>query len=147
MPVDSLLGNDLEHTTWTEVELRSHLEMLPRNGVTGAWSLEQCPRQLHRGRARGCGNPAPPVHVVVDVAPEEEAPEPTGEDIAALGNLPELASSRVEGESTREEFCQEQKECPTLDGPTVNRPQPKKQVKPLAITTYIGRIISTMSLR
>ncbi|KAJ1211568.1 hypothetical protein NDU88_006926 [Pleurodeles waltl] len=28
MPVDCLLGNDLEHTAWKEVELRSHLEML-----------------------------------------------------------------------------------------------------------------------
>ncbi|KAJ1099010.1 hypothetical protein NDU88_004114 [Pleurodeles waltl] len=65
---------------------------------------------------KGHGKRASDIPMVVDVVPEEEAPETTGEDIADVGNLPELADCQVEGGPTREEFCKAQKECPTLEG-------------------------------
>ncbi|KAJ1164946.1 hypothetical protein NDU88_005378 [Pleurodeles waltl] len=67
-------------------------------------------------KGKGCGKPVPDVPAVVDRVREEEAPEPTGEDISALGNLPEFAGCQVEGGPTREDFFKEQKECPTLEG-------------------------------
>ena len=68
-------------------------------------------------RGRGRGKPAPEIPAVeVDGVPEEEVPEPTEEDIATLGDLPELAGWQVEDGPTREEFCKAQKECPTLEG-------------------------------
>ncbi|KAJ1198142.1 hypothetical protein NDU88_001986 [Pleurodeles waltl] len=68
-----------------------------------------------KGKRRG--KPPSNVPTVVDRAPEEEeAPEPTGEDIADLGNLPELAGWQLEGGPTRAEFCKVQKKCPTLEG-------------------------------
>ncbi|KAJ1121899.1 hypothetical protein NDU88_000408 [Pleurodeles waltl] len=67
-------------------------------------------------RGNGCGKPVPEVSAVVGGVPVEEAPEPNGEDIAALDDLPELACWQVEGGSTREEFCKAQGECPILVG-------------------------------
>ncbi|KAJ1216045.1 hypothetical protein NDU88_003651 [Pleurodeles waltl] len=106
MPVDCLLGNDLEHTAWKEVELRSHLEMLgfpewvcmttrsmaAREGSHGRLEPGKMAQTAAQEGGQGRGKPASNVPTVVDEVPEEEeAPEPTGEDIAALGNLPELA--------------------------------------------------------
>ncbi|XP_069068400.1 unconventional myosin-XV [Pleurodeles waltl] len=133
MPVDCLLGDDLEHTTCREVELRFHLKMMglpewvcmtiqsmaARQGsqVKGVWSLEQQPKQLLRTGVKGHRKPFPEIPAVeVDGVPEEEAPEPTGEDIVALGDLPELVGWKVEGGHTWEEFCKAQKECPILEG-------------------------------
>ncbi|KAJ1199304.1 hypothetical protein NDU88_003141 [Pleurodeles waltl] len=66
-------------------------------------------------RGKRHGKLVPEVPAVIDGVPEEEAPEPTGEDIATLGDLPELPGWQVEGGPTREEFCKAQKECPTLE--------------------------------
>ncbi|KAJ1123235.1 hypothetical protein NDU88_001708 [Pleurodeles waltl] len=108
--------NDLEHTAWKEVELRSHLEMLglpewvcmtTRSMATWEGSQGRLePGKLAQTAAKRKGKrrrkPASNVPTVVDEAPEEEeAPEPTGEDIADLGNLPELAGWQVEGGPTR----------------------------------------------
>ncbi|KAJ1130022.1 hypothetical protein NDU88_008380 [Pleurodeles waltl] len=122
--------NDLEHTAWKEVELRSHLEMLglpewvcmttrsmaDREGSQGCLEPGTMAQRTAKSRGKGRGKPVPEVPAVADGAPEEEAPEPAGEDIATLGDLPELAGWQVEGGPTREEFCKAQKECPTLEG-------------------------------
>ncbi|KAJ1123242.1 hypothetical protein NDU88_001715 [Pleurodeles waltl] len=116
-------GNDLEHTTWKEVELRSLLEMLglpewvcmttrsmaDREGSQGRLEPGTMAQTTAKRRGKGRGKPDPEVPAVVDGVPEEEASEPTGEDIAALGDLPELAGWQVEGGPTREEFCKAQK--------------------------------------
>ncbi|KAJ1140719.1 hypothetical protein NDU88_007064 [Pleurodeles waltl] len=97
--------NDLEHTTWKEVELRSHLEMLGLPEWVCMTTRSMADREESQGRlepgtmdqttakrrGKGRGKPVPEIPAVVDGVPEEEAPEPTGEDIAALGELPELA--------------------------------------------------------
>ncbi|KAJ1130275.1 hypothetical protein NDU88_008629 [Pleurodeles waltl] len=94
--------NDLEHTAWKEVELRSHLEMLglpewvcmttrsmaAREGSQGRLEPGNMAQTAAKRKGKRCGKPASDVPTVVDRAPEEEAPEPTGEDIADLGNLP-----------------------------------------------------------
>ncbi|KAJ1210123.1 hypothetical protein NDU88_005491 [Pleurodeles waltl] len=131
MPVNCLLGNDREHTAWNEVELKSHLEMLglpecvcmttrsmaAREGSQVRLEPGTMAQTAAKRKGKRCGKPASNVPTVVDGAPEEEeAPEPTGEDIADLGNLPELAGWQVEGGPTRAEVCKTQKECPTLDG-------------------------------
>ncbi|KAJ1198964.1 hypothetical protein NDU88_002802 [Pleurodeles waltl] len=122
--------NDLEHTAWKEVELRSHLEMLglpewvcmttrsmaDREGSQGRLEPGTMAQRIAKKRGKGHGKPVPEVPAVVDRVSEEEAPEPTGEDIATLGDLPELAGWQVEGGPTREEFCKAQKEWPTLEG-------------------------------
>ncbi|KAJ1174993.1 hypothetical protein NDU88_000284 [Pleurodeles waltl] len=91
--------------------------MAPREGSPGRLEPGKMAQTAAKEGSQRRGKPASNVPTVVDEAPEEEeAPEPTGEDIAALGNLPELAGWQVEGGPTREAFCKAQKECPTLEG-------------------------------
>ncbi|KAJ1093869.1 hypothetical protein NDU88_006960 [Pleurodeles waltl] len=131
LPVALVPCNDLEHTAWKEVELRSHLEMLglpewvcmttrsmaAREGSQGCLEPGTMAQTAARRKGKRRGKPASNAPTVVDTAPEEEeAPEPTGEDVPDLGNLPELAGWQVEGGPTRTEFCKAQKECPTLEG-------------------------------
>ncbi|KAJ1123211.1 hypothetical protein NDU88_001684 [Pleurodeles waltl] len=127
---DTGASNDLEHTACKEVELRSYLEMsgLPewvcmttrsmadREGSQGHLEPGTMAQRTAKRRGKGRGKPVPEVPAVVDWVLEEEAPKPTGEDIATLGDLPELAGWQVEGGPTREEFYKAQKECPTLEG-------------------------------
>ncbi|KAJ1216254.1 hypothetical protein NDU88_003858 [Pleurodeles waltl] len=122
--------NDLEHTAWKQEQLRSQWEMLglpewvcmstrsmaAQKGSQGSLVPGTMAQTAAQRKGKGCGKPASDIPTVVDGVPEEEAPEPTGEDIADLGNLPELAGRPVEGGKTREEFCKAQKECPTLEG-------------------------------
>ncbi|KAJ1172354.1 hypothetical protein NDU88_004201 [Pleurodeles waltl] len=51
-----------------------------------------------------------------EVEPEGDTPEPTGEQVAEVGEVPELSQWQQEGGPTREAFCAAQKTCPTLDG-------------------------------
>ncbi|KAJ1143845.1 hypothetical protein NDU88_010147 [Pleurodeles waltl] len=90
--------------------------MADREGSQGHLEPGTMAQRAAKRRDEGRGKPAPEVPTVADGAPEEETPEPTGEDIATLGDLPELAGWQVEGGPTREEFCKAQKECPTLEG-------------------------------
>ncbi|KAJ1206276.1 hypothetical protein NDU88_001685 [Pleurodeles waltl] len=70
-----------------------------------------------KSKGRGHGKPAPEVPTVWEEAePEGDAPEPTGEQVAELGEIPELSQWQQEGGPTREAFCTAQKECPTLEG-------------------------------
>ncbi|KAJ1088960.1 hypothetical protein NDU88_002114 [Pleurodeles waltl] len=82
--------NDLEHTAWKEVELRSHLEMLglpewvcmttrsmaDREGSQGHLEPGTMAQRAAKWRGKGRRKPVPEVPAVVDGAPEEEAPEP-----------------------------------------------------------------------
>ncbi|KAJ1188171.1 hypothetical protein NDU88_004935 [Pleurodeles waltl] len=77
--------------------------------------VSQVPARKRKGK--GCGKPATEVPTVREVAePVGNAPEPTGEQVAELGEVPELTHWQQEGCPTREEFCEAQKSCPTLEG-------------------------------
>ncbi|KAJ1187171.1 hypothetical protein NDU88_003950 [Pleurodeles waltl] len=91
--------------------------MAAREGSQGRLEPGKMAQTAAKRKGKRCGKPASNVPMVVDGVPEEEeAPEPTGEDIADLGKLPELAGWQVEGGPTRAEFCKVQKEGPTLEG-------------------------------
>ncbi|KAJ1218284.1 hypothetical protein NDU88_005867 [Pleurodeles waltl] len=63
------------------------------------------------------GKPAPEVPTVREEAePEGDAPEPAGEQVAELGEVPELSQWQQEGGHTREAFGEAQMTCPTLEG-------------------------------
>ncbi|KAJ1114638.1 hypothetical protein NDU88_002873 [Pleurodeles waltl] len=80
----ALGGNDLEHTAWKEVELRSHLEMLglpewvcmttrsmaDREGSQGRLEPGTMAQRAAKRRGKGRGKPAPEVPTVVDGPPE-----------------------------------------------------------------------------
>ena len=114
------------------MEFRSHLEMLglPEWVLMTTWSMAarkwshkdlepktvaQVP--VRKRRDRGRGKPVLEVPTVREEAdPEGDSPVPTGEDIFALGVLPELAEWRAAVAPSQAEFCKVQKECPTLEG-------------------------------
>ena len=57
-------------------------------------------------RRQTSGKPALTVPPEVEEAePEGPAPEPTDEDIAILGEIPQLSSWQAEGGPSREKFC------------------------------------------
>ncbi|KAJ1103662.1 hypothetical protein NDU88_001083 [Pleurodeles waltl] len=88
-----------------------------REGSQGRLEPGTMTQTAAKRKGKRLRKPPSNVPTVVDGAPEEEeAPEPTGEYIADLGNLPEPAGWQVEGGPTRAEFCMVQKECPTLEG-------------------------------
>ncbi|KAJ1149007.1 hypothetical protein NDU88_001828 [Pleurodeles waltl] len=90
--------------------------MAGREGSQGRLEPGTMAQTAAKRKGKRRGKPASDVPTVVDGAPEEEeAPEPTGEDIDDLGNLPELAGWQGEGGPTMAEFCKAQKECPTLE--------------------------------
>ncbi|KAJ1148848.1 hypothetical protein NDU88_001672 [Pleurodeles waltl] len=74
-------------------------------------------RTAKKRKGRGRGKPAPEVPTVREETEHEgDAPEPTGEQVAELGEVPELLQWQQEGGPTREAFCAAQKTCPTLEG-------------------------------
>ena len=102
MPVDCLLGNELEHSSWKEVELSSHVRMLglpewvcvttrgmaAQEESKGSLEPETTAQTAAKSRRKRPGKPALAVPPEVEEAePEGPAPEPTGEDIAALGEI------------------------------------------------------------
>ncbi|KAJ1099129.1 hypothetical protein NDU88_004233 [Pleurodeles waltl] len=125
-------GNDLEDSPWKEVEHRSHLEMLGLPGWVCVSTRSMAarhgnqeplePETVAQGTAkkrkgRGRRKPAPKVPTVQEEAePEGDTPEPTVEQVAELGEVPELLQWQQEGGPTREAFCAAQKSCPTLEG-------------------------------
>ncbi|KAJ1217648.1 hypothetical protein NDU88_005241 [Pleurodeles waltl] len=84
---------DVRIVEWVCMTTRS---MVAREGSQGRLEPGTMAQTAAKRKGKMRGKPTSEVPTVVDGAPEEEeAPEPTGEDIADLGNLPELAGWQV----------------------------------------------------
>ncbi|KAJ1167473.1 hypothetical protein NDU88_007864 [Pleurodeles waltl] len=131
LPVECLLGNDLEASEWSEVERRVHAKMLDLPEWVCAVTRSQAAQQGNAGhldpgtmgqaskkkrKGTGSGLPAP-----TSTEGQEES-NPEGEDLNSEGGtpslqtLPDLAELQGAGGPTREDLCQGQRECPTLEG-------------------------------
>ncbi|KAJ1195759.1 hypothetical protein NDU88_005027 [Pleurodeles waltl] len=129
LPVDCLLGNDLETSAWAEVELEPHAAMLGIPGHMFALTMAQAKKQKGQGnldpgtmdqvlpKARGSkGKSLPTIPPSTDDSPseEEEFPpcaEPSPEELAE--DTAELLGG---GGAAREELSVAQQSCPTLEG-------------------------------
>ncbi|KAJ1095746.1 hypothetical protein NDU88_000902 [Pleurodeles waltl] len=101
LPVDSLLGNDLETSAWAEVELEAHAAMLGIPGHIFALTRAQAKKQKGQGnldpgtmdqvlpKARGSkGKSLPTIPSSTDDSPSEEeefppSAEPSSDELAA----------------------------------------------------------------
>ncbi|KAJ1121077.1 hypothetical protein NDU88_009205 [Pleurodeles waltl] len=91
--------------------------MAARQGDQETLEPERVAQVSVRRKDKGSGKPASEVPTVQEEAePEGEALEPTGEQVAELGEVPRLSKWQQEGGPTREAFCEAQKSCPTLEG-------------------------------
>ncbi|KAJ1100059.1 hypothetical protein NDU88_005148 [Pleurodeles waltl] len=129
LPVDCLLGNDLETSAWAEVELEAHAAMLGIPGHIFALTRAQAKKQKGQGdldpgtmdqvlpKARvseGKFLPTIPPSTVDSTSEEEEFPpcaEPSPEELEA--DTAELLGG---GGPAREELSVAQQTCPTLEG-------------------------------
>ncbi|KAJ1110260.1 hypothetical protein NDU88_007615 [Pleurodeles waltl] len=115
MPVDCLLGNDLEDSPWSEVERSSHLDMLGLpgwtcvitrsmaahqgdQGVLDPKRVAQVPARKRKGKGNGESTPEVPT-VQEEAEPEVDAPKPTGKQVAELWEVPKLTHWQQEGGS------------------------------------------------
>ncbi|KAJ1117829.1 hypothetical protein NDU88_006025 [Pleurodeles waltl] len=154
LPVECLLGNDLEASEWSEVERRVHAQMLDLPEWVCAVTRSQAAQQGSAGhldpgtmgqaskkkrKGTGSGLPAP------TSTEDQEESNPEGEDQTSEGGplplqaLPDLAELQGAGGPTREELCQGQRECPTLEGlrQTAARQEQGDTVGP---TRFTGRM-------
>ncbi|KAJ1153719.1 hypothetical protein NDU88_006477 [Pleurodeles waltl] len=129
LPIDCLLGNDLETSAWSDVELEAHAAMLGIPGHIFALTGAQAKKQKGQGdldpgrmdqvlpKARvssGKSLPTIPPSTVDSTSEEEEFPpcaEPTPEELEA-----DTAELLGEGGPAREELSVAQHTCPTLEG-------------------------------
>ncbi|KAJ1175469.1 hypothetical protein NDU88_000757 [Pleurodeles waltl] len=129
LPVDCLLGNDLETSAWSDVELEAHAAMLGIPGHIFALTRAQAKKQKGQGsldpgtmdqvlpKARASRSkplPTIPPSTVDSTSEEEEFPpcaEPTPEELEA-----DTAELLDEGGPAREELSVAQQTCPTLEG-------------------------------
>ncbi|KAJ1134269.1 hypothetical protein NDU88_000722 [Pleurodeles waltl] len=129
LPVDCLLGNDLETLAWSDVELEAHAAMLGIPVHIFALTRAQAKKQkgegslepgtmdqvLPKARAsRSKALPTIPPSTVDSTSEEEEFPpcaEPTPEELEA-----DTAELLGEGGPAREELNVAQQTCPTLEG-------------------------------
>ncbi|KAJ1176268.1 hypothetical protein NDU88_001550 [Pleurodeles waltl] len=129
LPVDCLLGNDLETSAWSDVELEAHAAMLGIPGHIFALTRAQAKKQKGQGsldpgtmdqvlpKARACRSkplPTIPPSTVDSTSEEEEFPpcaEPTPEELEA-----DTAEFLGEGGPAMEELSVAQQTCPTLEG-------------------------------
>ncbi|KAJ1133341.1 hypothetical protein NDU88_011636 [Pleurodeles waltl] len=129
LPVDCLLGNDLETSAWSDVELEAHAAMLGIPGHIFALTRAQAKKQKGQGsldpgtmdqvlpKARASRSkplPTIPPSTVDSTSEEEEFPpcaEPTPEELEA-----DTAELLGEGGPAREELSVAQQTCPTLEG-------------------------------
>ncbi|KAJ1081475.1 hypothetical protein NDU88_001657 [Pleurodeles waltl] len=129
LPVDCLLGNDLETSAWAEVELEAHAAMLGIPGHIFALTRAQAKKQKGQGDldpgtmdqvlpkarvSKGKTLPTIPPSTVDSTSEEEEFPpcaEPTPEELEA--DTAELLGG---GGPAREELSVAQQTCPTLEG-------------------------------
>ncbi|KAJ1187073.1 hypothetical protein NDU88_003852 [Pleurodeles waltl] len=129
LPVDCLLGNDLETSAWAEVELEAHAAMLGISGHIFALTRAQAKKQKGQGDlvpgsmdqvppkarvSKGKTLPTIPPSTVDSTSEEEEFPpcaEPTPEELEA-----DTAELLGEGGPAIEELSVAQHTCPTLEG-------------------------------
>ncbi|KAJ1126630.1 hypothetical protein NDU88_005037 [Pleurodeles waltl] len=129
LPVDCLLGNDLETSAWSDVELEAHAAMLGIPGHIFALTRAQAKKQKGQGSldpgtmdqvlpkarvSRSKPLPTIPPSTVDSTSEEEEFPpcaEPTPEELEA-----DTAELLGEGGPAREELSVAQQTCPTLEG-------------------------------
>ncbi|KAJ1125017.1 hypothetical protein NDU88_003457 [Pleurodeles waltl] len=129
LPVDCLLGNDLETSAWSDVELEAHAAMLGIPGHIFALTRAQAKKEKGQGsldpgtmdqvlpKARASRSkplPTIPPSTVDSTSEEEEFPpcaEPTPEELQA-----DTAELLGEGGPAREELSVAQQTCPTLEG-------------------------------
>ncbi|KAJ1111742.1 hypothetical protein NDU88_000017 [Pleurodeles waltl] len=129
LPVDCLLGNDLETSAWAVVDLEAHAAMLGIPGHIFALTRAQAKKQKGQGdldpgtmdqvlpKARGSkGKSLPTIPPSTDDSPSEEdtfppSAEPTPEELAA-----DTAELLGRGGPAREELSVAQQTCPTLEG-------------------------------
>ncbi|XP_078496945.1 uncharacterized protein LOC144753011 [Lissotriton helveticus] len=132
VPVDCLLGNDMEHNAWREVEYRTHSEMLgtpdwacvstrsataQRGSSPGLDPGTMAQPAAKKGQTRRQEKPASAsTPHVTDRPPAVVSQESVEGEVVSLEDLPIPAEWHVEAGPTREEFCKGQKECPTLEG-------------------------------
>ncbi|KAJ1125762.1 hypothetical protein NDU88_004184 [Pleurodeles waltl] len=129
LPVDCLLGNDLETPAWAEVELEAHAAMLGIAGHISALTRAQAKKHKGQGnldpgtmdqvlpKARGSkGKSLPTIPPSTDDSPSEEEEFPPCADPSP----DELAADTAEllggGGPAREELSVAQQSCPTLEG-------------------------------
>ncbi|KAJ1138813.1 hypothetical protein NDU88_005194 [Pleurodeles waltl] len=129
LPVDCLLGNDLETSAWAEMELEAHAAMLGIPGHIFALTRAQAQKQRRQGnldpgtmvqvlpKARGRKGKSlatiPPSPEDSPFEEEESSPcaEPTPDELAA--DTAELLGA---GGPAREQLSVAQQTCPTLEG-------------------------------
>ncbi|KAJ1142020.1 hypothetical protein NDU88_008348 [Pleurodeles waltl] len=127
IPVDCLLGNDLESSAWAEVELKTHAAMLGIPELVCVKTRAQCKAQgekveLESGRkaqptkrkGKSAGKPAAAQQEKENLSSQEEV-------LPSEGTEPmELEPYQVEllgpGGPSREELCKGQETCPSLEG-------------------------------
>ncbi|KAJ1155279.1 hypothetical protein NDU88_008012 [Pleurodeles waltl] len=127
IPVDCLLGNDLESSAWAEVELKTHAAMLGIPELVCVKTRAQCKAQgeqveLESGRmaqptkrtGKSVGKPTATQQKKGNLSSQEEV-------LPSEGTEPlELEPYQVEllgpGGPSREELCKGQETCPSLEG-------------------------------
>ncbi|KAJ1172656.1 hypothetical protein NDU88_004500 [Pleurodeles waltl] len=129
LPVQCLLENDIKATEWSEVERGLHMRLLELTecvcAVTRSLTTQKgksgyldpgMKGQASMDKGTGPGEPAQGTPEV------QQEPDSDGEDLTSedgtpsLPDLSELAELTGASEPSREEFCQEQRGCPTLEG-------------------------------
>ncbi|KAJ1089924.1 hypothetical protein NDU88_003064 [Pleurodeles waltl] len=127
IPVDCLLGNDLESSAWAEVELKTHAAMLGIPELVCVKTRAQCKAQgekveLESGKmaqptkrtGKSVGKPTATQQKKGNLSSQEEV-------LPSEGTEPlELEPYQVEllgpGGPSREELCKGQETCPSLEG-------------------------------
>ncbi|KAJ1215786.1 hypothetical protein NDU88_003393 [Pleurodeles waltl] len=127
IPVDCLLGNDLESSAWAEVELKTHAAMLGIPELVCVKTRAQCKAQgekveLESGKraqatkrkGKTTGKPAATQQQKESLSSQEEV-------LPSEGTEPmELEPYQVEllgpGGPSREQLCKGQETCPSLEG-------------------------------
>ncbi|KAJ1110502.1 hypothetical protein NDU88_007853 [Pleurodeles waltl] len=130
LPVECLLANDLEASEWSEVERRVHAQMLDLPEWVCAVTRSQAAQQGSAGHldpgTMGQASKKKRKHRVWLASPYKYRGsggiQTEGEDLTSEGGplslqaLPDVAELKGAGGPTREELCQGQRECPTLEG-------------------------------
>ncbi|KAJ1088465.1 hypothetical protein NDU88_001622 [Pleurodeles waltl] len=127
IPVECLLGNGLESSAWAEVQLKTHAAKLGIPELVCVKTRAQCRAQgekevLESGimaqpskrKGKKTGDPASSQQKKQNLSSQEDALSPEGTESM------ELEPYQVEllgpGGPSREQLCEGQKRCPTLEG-------------------------------